>query len=173
MRRLLYHRVMALAHSVPRGFGARSSGRAAEFLARPRQTTVKQLLGWLGLAGITALWLQALAVSLRIHSLISAYESAHGPALAQWEGRAPRAPELDQLVRSLEGIKTGTGTFVALELFPVALLVLFGFWVGCSRWAFGHRLVAWRRTFVLASLAVLAQTILLYPAIDAFTWITN
>lgn len=62
---------------------------------------------------------------------------------------------------------------MALELLPVSLLVMFGFWVGCSRWAFGHRLVAWRRTFVLASLAVLTQTILLYPAIDAFTLITN
>lgn len=164
---------MALAHSVPRGFGARFSGRAAEFLARPRQTSIRQMLGGLGLAGITALWLQALAVSLRIHSLISAYESAHGPALAQWEGRAPRAPELDQLVLSLEGIKTGTVTFVALELFPVSLLVLFGFWVGCSRWALAHRPVAWRRTFVLASLVVLAQAILLHPAVDAFTSITN
>lgn len=164
---------MALAHSVPRGFGARSRGRAAEFLARPRQTTLKQMLGWFGLAGITALWLQALAAELRIHSLISGYESAHGPALAQWEGRVPRAPELDQLVRSLEGIETGAGTFVALELFPVALLVLFGFWVACSQWALAHRPVVWRRTFVLASLVVLAQAILLYPAVDAFTSITN
>lgn len=164
---------MALAHSVPRGFGARYSGRAAEFLARPRQTTLKQMLGWLGLAGITALWLQALAVSLRIHSLISAYESAHGPALAQWEGRAPRAPELEQLKLSLEAVKMGSGALLTLELFPVSLLVLFGFWVGCSRWALARRPTAWRRTFVLASLVVLAQAILLYPAVDAFTWITN
>ncbi len=145
----------------------------ADFLARPRHTTARQVLGWLGLAGLTAVWLQGLLVSLRIHSLISAYESAHGPALAQWEGRVARAPELERLTLSLEGIKVGSAPLMVLDLFPVSLVVVFGFWVGCSRWAFGHRPVAWRRTFVAAAVVVLAQTILLYPAVDTFTTITN
>ena len=164
---------MALAHSAPRGIGARPARAVSDFLARPRQTSIQQMLGWAGLAGLTALWLQGLVISLRIHSVVSAYESAYGPALAQWEGRAPRAPELDQLSRSLEAIKMDSGALLTLGLFPISLLVLFGFWVGCSRWALAHRPVAWRRTFVLAALVVAAQVILLYPTIDAFTWITN
>lgn len=112
-------------------------------------------------------------MALRIHSVVTSYESGHGPALAQWDGRAARAPEFERFKLALEGIRPGTGSFVVLELFPVSLLVLFGFWVGCSRWAFGHRPVAWRRTVVLAALVALAQTILLYPAVDAFTSITN
>ncbi len=131
------------------------------------------MLGWLGLAGVTALWLQGLAGALRIHSLISTYESAHGPALAQFEGRSPRAPQFEQLKLSLEAIDLGPGAALVVWLFPISVLILFGFWVGCSRWALGHRPTAWRRTFVAAALVVLAEAILLYPSIDAFTSITN
>ena len=85
----------------------------------------------------------------------------------------PRAPQFEQLKLSLEVIGLGSGAALVLGLFPISLLVVFGFWVGCSRWAIGHRPVAWRRTFVAAALVVLAQTVLLYPAIDAYTSITN
>lgn len=158
---------MALAHSVPRGVGV-PIHRALD-----RQIAVRQLLGWLGLAGLTALWLRGSIMALRIHSLVVSYESGHGPALAQWEGRAARAPEFESFKMALEAIRPGTGSFVMLELFPVSLLVLFGLWVGCSRWALAHRPRAWRRTFVTAGVVMAAQAVLLYPAIDAYSRITN
>ncbi len=164
---------MTLANSAPQGLGARQARAVSGFLARPRQTTIQCMLGWVGLSGLTALWLQGLTGALRIHSLISSYESAHGPALAQFEGHSPRAPQFEQLKLSLEAIDLGPGSALVLGLFPVTLLVLFGFWLGCSRWALAHRLVAWRRIFVAAALVVLAEVILLYPSIDAFTSITN
>ncbi len=66
---------MALAHSSPPGLGARHSARAAECLTRPRQTTIEQVLGWLGMAGLTAVWLQGLAGAILPHPSIDAFTS--------------------------------------------------------------------------------------------------
>lgn len=169
---------MALAQTIPDGIGSRYTRVAGQALRRPREafghyTTLQRVLGWLGLAGLTGLWAQTLAVGLRIHSLVSGYEAAHGDAAGQWEGRLPRAPELDQLKRSLEAIHASAGSYVFLTLFPVSLIVLYGFWIGCSRWALGHRPMAWRGTFLAATAVILSQAILLTPAIGAYNSITN
>lgn len=169
---------MALAQTIPDGIGARYTRAAGQVLRRRREvfgrhTTLQRVLGWLGLAGLTGLWAQTMVVGLRIHSLVSGFERAHGDAAAQWEGRLPRAPQLDQLSRSLEAIRASAGLDVFLTLFPVSLLVVYGAWVGCSRWALRHRPAAWRCTFLVATAVVIAQAILLTPAIGAYGSITN
>ncbi len=169
---------MALAQTIPDGIGARYTRAAGHALRRRREafgrhTTLQRVLGWLGLAGLTGLWAQTVAVGLRIDSQVSAYEASHGDAAAQWEGRLPRAPELDQLKWSLEAIHASTWSYVFLTMFPVSLIVLYGAWVGCSRWALGHRPVAWRRTFLAATALVVAQAVLLTHSIGAFTSITD
>jgi hypothetical protein len=169
---------VGLAQTIPDGVGARYSRAAGRALRRRREvlgrhTTVLQAAGWLGLALITVVWVQATAQALRIHSLVSEYGRAQGDALDQWEGRLVRGPGFEQLRLSLEGIETGDGWYLFLIMFPVSLLALYGLWVGCSRWALGHRTLAWRRTALVAAAIVVAQTILLYPEIHAYTSITD
>jgi len=72
----------------------------------------------------------------------------------------------------LEGIAAHGDGGIVLG-YPISTLILFRFWTGFSQWALAHRPVAWRRTFALAALVVLAQAILLYPEVDAYNWITN
>lgn len=170
---------MALAQTIPDGIGARYMRAGAEAFRHQRQafghqTSLARVLGWFGLGLLTLVWVQATAAALHVHSLISRYEHVHGDSLDQWEGRAIRPPEFEQLRLSLEGIKAGSNWYLLfLMMFPISLLVLYGFWLGCSRWAMGNRPVARRLTFWVTSPVVVIQVILLYPALDSYNWITN
>ncbi|MEZ5411887.1 MAG: hypothetical protein R2761_27885 [Acidimicrobiales bacterium] len=170
---------MALAQTIPNGVGARhrrAVGKAARDQRRVfgRQTSLARVLGWSGLGLLTLVWIQATAAALRVYALISSYEDVHGDSLDQWEGRAVRPPEFEQLRLSLEGIKEGSSVYLLfLMMFPLSLLALYGFWLGCAKWALGHRRVAWRSTFWVASAVVVVQAILLFPKIDSYNWITN
>ena len=164
---------MTLAQMFPPGAGARIIRAASEALARRRdasdyRASGEKMLGWLGLSLLTFAWVKFTLVAFQVHSMIADFEFAHGDVVDQWQGRVVRAPEFERLMVSLEAIDIGAGSYVYLGMFPISLVVLFGFWVGCSRWALRSRPATWRITFIVAFAIAVSQAVLLFPEISAY-----
>lgn len=138
-----------------------------------REILVKRVLGWLGLACLTFVWVQTTAVALRVHSMMSNYDGTHGNASDQWYGRQPQAAEFAQLRTSLEGILDSSFWAGLLFVAPATLLLWLVSWNGCCRWALRDRLAARRMTVLLAVAVVSAQTVMLADHIQAFAAITD
>lgn len=168
---------MVLARSVPDGVGARHARALRRSVTdRPR---LRAAVGGAGLIPLTAFCLATTLQALRVRSLVTAYESAHGSAGHAWRSAAGSRPtEFDQLRLTLDSMVahpgwTGGVGLLYFLMFPVSLVVAYGCWLGISRLALRDRPVARRNVMVAGAAVVVLQLVFLTHPMIVFNDLTG